>query len=97
MVWDGRLLWVTALERYLPGLTGIRVLADHCALVAEGVDAWLTPAGTPVIAILGGMGRTRNGSYAELVTVPAGNVVRGCCAGRPCRSGAPPPRWVPPP
>ena len=32
-------------------------------------------AGTPVVAILGGMGRTRNGSYAELVTVPAGNVV----------------------
>jgi NADPH:quinone reductase len=32
-------------------------------------------AGTAVVAILGGMGRTRNGSYAELVTVPAGNVV----------------------
>jgi NADPH:quinone reductase-like Zn-dependent oxidoreductase len=31
--------------------------------------------GTPVVAILGGMGRTRNGSYAELVTVPAPNVV----------------------
>jgi NADPH:quinone reductase-like Zn-dependent oxidoreductase len=29
-----------------------------------------------VVAIMGGMGcRTRNGSYAELVTVPAGNVV----------------------
>ncbi len=32
-------------------------------------------AGTAVVAILGGMGRTRNGSYAELVTVPASNVV----------------------
>lgn len=32
-------------------------------------------AGTRVVAILGGMGRTRNGSYAELVTVPATNVV----------------------
>jgi NADPH:quinone reductase len=31
--------------------------------------------GTAVVAILGGMGRTRNGSYAELVTVPASNVV----------------------
>ncbi|GAA2813334.1 zinc-binding alcohol dehydrogenase family protein [Kitasatospora paracochleata] len=31
--------------------------------------------GTAVVALLGGMGRTRNGSYAELVTVPAGNVV----------------------
>jgi NADPH:quinone reductase-like Zn-dependent oxidoreductase len=28
-----------------------------------------------VVAILGGMGRTRNGSYAEFVTVPASNVV----------------------
>ncbi|WP_433562280.1 zinc-binding dehydrogenase [Nocardia sp. CA-151230] len=33
------------------------------------------PSGTPVVAIMGGMGRTRNGSYAELVTVPADNVV----------------------
>ncbi|MEZ0115717.1 NADPH2:quinone reductase [Catenulispora sp. EB89] len=32
-------------------------------------------AGAPVVAILGGMGRSRNGSYAELVTVPATNVV----------------------
>ena len=32
-------------------------------------------AGTAVVAILGGMGRTRDGSYAELVTVPASNVV----------------------
>ena len=28
-----------------------------------------------MVAILGGMGRTRDGSYAELVTVPASNVV----------------------
>ena len=28
-----------------------------------------------MVAILGGMGRTRNGSYAEFVTVPASNVV----------------------
>ncbi|WP_433685338.1 zinc-binding dehydrogenase [Nocardia sp. CA-119907] len=33
------------------------------------------PVGAKVIAIMGGMGRTRNGSYAELVTVPAANVV----------------------
>lgn len=32
-------------------------------------------AGTAMAAILGGMGRTRNGSYAELVTVPVGNLV----------------------
>jgi NADPH2:quinone reductase len=32
-------------------------------------------AGQRVAAIMGGMGRTRNGSYAELVSVPAGNVI----------------------
>jgi len=42
------------------------VAADPSGRLAEG---------TPVIAILGGMGRTGNGSYAELVTVPAANVV----------------------
>jgi NADPH:quinone reductase-like Zn-dependent oxidoreductase len=31
--------------------------------------------GQTVAAIMGGMGRTRNGSYAELVSVPASNVV----------------------
>ena len=30
--------------------------------------------GTWVVACLGGMGRTRNGSYAELVTIPVSNV-----------------------
>jgi NADPH:quinone reductase-like Zn-dependent oxidoreductase len=51
-------------------VTGIEcagtVLADPSGRLAEG---------TPVVAILGGLGRTRNGSYAELVTVPASNVV----------------------
>lgn len=42
------------------------VVADPSGQFAEGAV---------VIAILGGMGRTRNGSYAELVTVPATNVV----------------------
>jgi NADPH:quinone reductase len=42
------------------------VAADPSGRLAEG---------TAVVAILGGMGRTRNGSYAELVTVPATNVV----------------------
>ena len=36
--------------------------------------------GDTVAALMGGMGRTRNGSYAELTVVPAGNVV-------PLRSG----------
>ena len=51
-------------------VTGIEcagtVAADASGRLAEG---------TAVVAILGGMGRTRNGSYAELVTVPASNVV----------------------
>ena len=51
-------------------VTGIEcagtVVADPGGRLAEG---------TAVVAILGGMGRTRNGSYAELVTVPASNVV----------------------
>ena len=51
-------------------VTGIEcagtVVTDPSGRLAEG---------TAVVAILGGLGRTRNGSYAELVTVPASNVV----------------------
>jgi NADPH2:quinone reductase len=50
-------------------VTGIEaagtVVADPSGRLAEG---------TAVVAILGGMGRIRDGSYAELVTVPACNV-----------------------
>lgn len=47
----------------------------ECAGTVEAdLDGHLA-AGTPVVALLGGMGRTRNGSYAELVSVPASNVV----------------------
>jgi NADPH:quinone reductase len=48
-----------------------KVTGIECAGTVEG---GALPAGTRVVAILGGMGRTRNGSYAELVTVPATNV-----------------------
>jgi NADPH2:quinone reductase len=47
----------------------------ECAGTVEADPSGRLAAGTPVVAILGGMGRTRNGSYAELVTVPASNVV----------------------
>jgi len=47
----------------------------ECAGTVEADASGRLAAGTPVVAILGGMGRTRNGSYAELVTVPASNVV----------------------
>ncbi|GGW13589.1 alcohol dehydrogenase [Streptomyces capoamus] len=46
----------------------------ECAGVVEADPSGRLAPGTPVVAILGGMGRTRNGSYAELVTVPATNV-----------------------
>src|SRR5438132_7045988 len=47
----------------------------ECAGVVVHDPAGALPAGTRVVAIMGGMGRTRNGSYAELVIVPAANVV----------------------
>ncbi len=54
---------------------GIPVLGIEAAgVVVDDPSGDLTP-GTPVVAIVGGMARTRNGSYAELVSVPATNVV----------------------
>jgi NADPH:quinone reductase-like Zn-dependent oxidoreductase len=50
-------------------VTGIEVAGS----VVEDRTGALAP-GTRVVALLGGMGRTRDGSYGELVTVPAGNV-----------------------
>ena len=51
------------------------VTGIECAGTVEADPSGRLAAGTAVVAILGGMGRTRNGSYAELVTVPASNVV----------------------
>jgi NADPH:quinone reductase-like Zn-dependent oxidoreductase len=51
------------------------VTGIECAGTVETDPSGRLAAGTPVVALLGGMGRTRNGSYAELVTVPASNVV----------------------
>ena len=47
----------------------------ECAGTVRADPSGRLAAGTAVVAILGGMGRTRNGSYAELVAVPASNVV----------------------
>jgi NADPH2:quinone reductase len=60
----------SGLWEFPPPVTGI-----ECAGVVELDPSGRLDAGTGVVAIMGGMGRTRNGSYAELVTVPAGNVV----------------------
>ena len=51
----------------VPGIEAVgTVEADPAGRLAPG---------TAVMAILGGMGRTRNGSYAEMITIPATNVV----------------------
>src|SRR5579864_8469490 len=52
-----------------------RVPGIECAGTVQADPSGRLAAGTAVVAILGGMGRTRNGSYAQMVTVPAGNVV----------------------
>ncbi len=54
---------------------GIPVLGIECAGAVELDPSGRLAPGTRVVAIVGGMARTRNGSYAELVTVPASNVV----------------------
>jgi NADPH2:quinone reductase len=51
-----------------------RVPGIECAGIIEADPSGRLAAGSPVVAILGGMGRTRDGSYAELVTLPATNV-----------------------
>jgi NADPH:quinone reductase-like Zn-dependent oxidoreductase len=51
-----------------------RVTGIECAGIVDTDLTGTFVPGSPVVAILGGMGRTRNGSYAELVTVPVSNV-----------------------
>ncbi|GAA4834751.1 zinc-binding dehydrogenase [Kitasatospora terrestris] len=51
------------------------VTGIECAGTVEHDPSGRLPTGATVVALLGGMGRTRNGSYAELVTAPATNVV----------------------
>jgi NADPH2:quinone reductase len=47
----------------------------ECAGLIEADPSGQLAIGTPVVAIMGGMGRSRNGTYAELVSVPAASVV----------------------
>jgi NADPH:quinone reductase len=54
---------------------GIPVLGIEAAGTVEHDPSGALAQGTTVVALVGGMARTRNGSYAELVTVPASNVV----------------------
>jgi NADPH:quinone reductase len=54
---------------------GIPVLGIECAGTVEEDPSDRLARGATVVALVGGMARTRNGSYAELVCVPASNVV----------------------
>ena len=54
---------------------GFPVLGIECAGEVELDPSGKLSPGTSVVALVGGMARTRNGSYAELVAVPLTNVV----------------------
>ena len=54
---------------------GIPVLGIEAAGVVEHDPSGKLAPGTVVVALVGGLARDRNGSYAELVSVPATNVV----------------------
>jgi NADPH2:quinone reductase len=54
---------------------GIPVLGIECVGVVELDPSGHLAPGITVVALVGGLARDRNGSYAELVTVPATNVV----------------------
>jgi NADPH2:quinone reductase len=53
---------------------GIPVLGIEAAGTVEQDPSGSFAPGTSVVALVGGMARTRQGSYAELVSVPASNV-----------------------
>src|SRR5512143_2644667 len=55
--------------------TGARVLGIECVGEIHDDGTGRLPRGRRVAAIMGGMGRTIDGSYAEYVRVPATNVV----------------------
>jgi NADPH:quinone reductase-like Zn-dependent oxidoreductase len=46
----------------------------ECVGVAKADPSGRLPAGQMVMAVVGGMGRSLNGSYAEYTVVPASNV-----------------------
>jgi NADPH:quinone reductase-like Zn-dependent oxidoreductase len=54
---------------------GSPVLGIEAAGTVEDDPSGRFERGEPVVAVVGGMARNRNGSYAELVAVPATNVI----------------------
>src|ERR1700759_1338460 len=55
---------------------GIPVLGIECVGVVEEDPSGRLEPGATVVALVGGLARDRNGSYAELVAIPATNVVQ---------------------
>ena len=53
----------------------VRVSGIECVGVVEDDPSGRLPKGRTVAAIMGGLGRTRNGSYAEFTAAPAANVI----------------------
>lgn len=54
---------------------GIPVLGIECVGEVENDPSGHLTRGTPVVVLVGGLARDRNGSYAELVAAPSPNVV----------------------
>ena len=52
-----------------------RVSGIECTGEVEADPSGALAKGTRVVALMGGLGRTRNGSYAELTVAPASNVL----------------------
>jgi NADPH2:quinone reductase len=53
----------------------VRVSGIECVGLVEHDPSGRLPKGRTVAAIMGGLGRTRNGSYAEFTAAPAANVI----------------------
>jgi NADPH:quinone reductase len=57
------------------GVTFPRVLGIEAAGIVAACPGREFPAGRQVVAMMGGMGRTFDGGYAEYTCVPAGQVI----------------------
>src|SRR5579871_3859940 len=53
----------------------VEISGIECVGMVRADPSGRLSPGQSVVAFMGGMGRTINGSYAELVSVPAGNVL----------------------
>jgi len=52
------------------------IIGIECIGIVEACPDNTFDVGTPVAAVMGGLGRTRNGSYAEYTVAPVGNSTR---------------------